>query len=59
MAAGVAFGLIFLMKTKQVAKRMLRRVEKLADAVTARINEKFGELEAGMAAEHLRWCDYV
>ena len=47
------------MKTKQVAKRMLRRVEKLADAVTARIDEKFGELEAGMAAEHLRWCDYV
>lgn len=55
VAAGVAFGLIFSAENRNRSqKRILRKVEELKDAVTTRIDEKFGELEAGIAAEHQR-----
>lgn len=41
VAAGVAFGLIFSPGNRNRSqKKMLRKVERLADAVTTRIDEK-------------------
>lgn len=55
VAAGVAFELIFSAENRNRSqKRILRKVEELKDVVTTRIDEKFGELEAGIAAEHQR-----
>lgn len=55
MAAGAVLGLIFSSQNgNRSQKKMSRKGEDLADVLTTRIDEKFGELEAKIAAEHQR-----
>lgn len=55
MAAGVTLGLIFSSQNgNRSQKKMSKKCGELADVLITRIFEKFGELEAKIAAEHQR-----